>query len=213
MFLLVSTDGFSPPHRRWSGNPRTLYLYEVDINCVSIICNSHILRWGSRDQRTRAGTGLLIINTLVPMVGVEPTRCFHQRILSPSRLPIPSHRQIPPQAMLSWRRALFCNMWPAQITRGISIPSPTQNFSSDAAIQSRPIDDGMWYRQETAGEVRQAKPYGPTVSHITGTPYLFKGSRSSTYYAAHAYGVESSVLPQSTHIFLLRYLLVTVWIR
>ena len=30
---------------------------------------------------------------LVPVVGLEPTRCCHQRILSPSRLPIPSHRQ------------------------------------------------------------------------------------------------------------------------
>ena len=31
---------------------------------------------------------------LVPVVGLEPTRCRHQRILSPSRLPIPSHRHI-----------------------------------------------------------------------------------------------------------------------
>ncbi len=30
----------------------------------------------------------------VPVVGVEPTRCHHQRILSPSRLPIPTHRLI-----------------------------------------------------------------------------------------------------------------------
>ena len=30
---------------------------------------------------------------LVPIVGVEPTRCCHQRILSPSRLPIPSYRR------------------------------------------------------------------------------------------------------------------------
>ena len=29
---------------------------------------------------------------MVPVVGLEPTRCRHQRILSPSRLPIPSHR-------------------------------------------------------------------------------------------------------------------------
>lgn len=29
----------------------------------------------------------------VPVVGVEPTRCHHQRILSPSRLPIPTHRR------------------------------------------------------------------------------------------------------------------------
>ena len=30
---------------------------------------------------------------LVPVVGLEPTRGLAQRILSPSRLPIPSHRQ------------------------------------------------------------------------------------------------------------------------
>ncbi len=29
---------------------------------------------------------------LVPMAGVEPARCCHRRILSPLRLPIPSHR-------------------------------------------------------------------------------------------------------------------------
>ena len=31
---------------------------------------------------------------VVPMAGVEPARCCHQRILSPSRPPIPSHRHI-----------------------------------------------------------------------------------------------------------------------
>ena len=31
---------------------------------------------------------------LVPMAGVEPARYCYQRILSPSRLPIPSHRLI-----------------------------------------------------------------------------------------------------------------------
>ena len=29
---------------------------------------------------------------LVPVAGVEPARCRHHRILSPARLPIPSHR-------------------------------------------------------------------------------------------------------------------------
>lgn len=84
---VVSTDGVSPPHRRWPGNPRTLCLYEVDINYVSIICNSYILRWESRDQRTRAGTGLLIINTLVRKVGFEPTRYLYRQILSLLCLP------------------------------------------------------------------------------------------------------------------------------
>ena len=30
---------------------------------------------------------------MVPVVGLEPTRCRQQRILSPPRLPIPTHRQ------------------------------------------------------------------------------------------------------------------------
>ena len=30
---------------------------------------------------------------VVPVVGVEPTRYFYHRILSPARLPIPPHRQ------------------------------------------------------------------------------------------------------------------------
>ena len=33
---------------------------------------------------------------LVPVVGVEPTRYHYHRILSPARLPIPSHRLIQP---------------------------------------------------------------------------------------------------------------------
>ncbi len=31
---------------------------------------------------------------LVPVVGLEPTRCCQQRILSPSRLPVPTHRHV-----------------------------------------------------------------------------------------------------------------------
>ena len=31
---------------------------------------------------------------LVPVTGVEPVRCRHHRILSPARLPIPSHRRV-----------------------------------------------------------------------------------------------------------------------
>ena len=35
-----------------------------------------------------------VVIFLVPVVGLEPTRCRHQRILSPSRLPIPSYRHV-----------------------------------------------------------------------------------------------------------------------
>ena len=44
--------------------------------------------------RIKKGTADAIPFLLVPVVGLEPTRCRHQRILSPSRLPIPSHRRI-----------------------------------------------------------------------------------------------------------------------
>ena len=41
----------------------------------------------------KKGTADAIPFLLVPVVGLEPTRCRHQRILSPSRLPIPSFRR------------------------------------------------------------------------------------------------------------------------
>ena len=34
------------------------------------------------------------ISCMVPMVGFEPTRYCYQRILNPSRLPVPSHRHM-----------------------------------------------------------------------------------------------------------------------
>ena len=45
-----------------------------------------------RHKKTSEQSGLC--SDVVPVVGLEPTRCCHQRILSPSRLPIPSYRQI-----------------------------------------------------------------------------------------------------------------------
>ena len=35
----------------------------------------------------------LLFLVLVPVTGVEPVQCFHRRILSPLRLPVPPHRQ------------------------------------------------------------------------------------------------------------------------
>ena len=50
---------------------------------------------------------------LVPMVGLEPTRVCPQRILSPSRLPIPSHRHIKsevyPRILLLIKSNYVCN--------------------------------------------------------------------------------------------------------
>ena len=48
----------------------------------------------SSPTQCKRGTAQWAMPLLVPVVGLEPTRCRHQRILSPSRLPIPSHRQV-----------------------------------------------------------------------------------------------------------------------
>ena len=65
--------------------------------CASPRCGSKWLRSGQRKAIIRthrlSETGSDYIG-LVPVVGLEPTRCRHQRILSPSRLPIPSHRRM-----------------------------------------------------------------------------------------------------------------------
>ena len=44
------------------------------------------------NKRTSEQSGLC--SDVVPVVGLEPTRYRYQRILSPSRLPIPSHRPV-----------------------------------------------------------------------------------------------------------------------
>ena len=41
----------------------------------------------------KCGTPHGVPHFLVPVVGLEPTPCRQERILSPSRLPIPSHRR------------------------------------------------------------------------------------------------------------------------
>ena len=46
---------------------------------------------GSGKYSLSAGDGFLV----VPVAGLEPARCRHRWILSPLRLPIPSHRHVP----------------------------------------------------------------------------------------------------------------------
>ena len=43
---------------------------------------------------------------LVPVTGLEPVRCRQRWILSPLRLPIPSHRRVLPVHYTVWRRRL-----------------------------------------------------------------------------------------------------------
>ena len=64
--------------------------------CAVPRCGSRRFRNGQRKAIIRthrlSETGSDYIG-LVPEVGLEPTRCCQQRILSPSRLPIPSFRR------------------------------------------------------------------------------------------------------------------------
>ena len=65
--------------------------------CAVPRCGSRCFRNGQRKAIIRthrlSETGSDYIG-LVPVVGLEPTRCRQRRILNPLRLPIPSHRQI-----------------------------------------------------------------------------------------------------------------------
>ncbi len=65
--------------------------------CASLRCGNRCFRNGQRKQIIR--TRLLLETSsdyigLVPVTGLEPVRCRQRWILSPLRLPIPSHRQI-----------------------------------------------------------------------------------------------------------------------
>ena len=59
------------------------YKYTQKINIIIALRDT--------DRETR-GRHTNVPSSLVPVVGLEPTRYRYQRILSPSRLPIPSHR-------------------------------------------------------------------------------------------------------------------------
>ena len=57
---------------------------------AALTCPRHVIHYRSRSSpypmtKRREGTSPSLL--LVPVVGLEPTRCRHQRILSPSRLP------------------------------------------------------------------------------------------------------------------------------
>ena len=60
--------------------------------CLTRLCGfSHPHSNTQKAKTVPFGYGLRF---LVPVAGVEPARYCYQRILSPSRLPIPSHRRI-----------------------------------------------------------------------------------------------------------------------
>ena len=47
-----------------------------------------------RQNQRKTRQGKPVWSFLVPVAGVEPARCHHQWILSPPRLPIPTHRRL-----------------------------------------------------------------------------------------------------------------------
>ena len=67
----------------------------LDLRCgagrlAALTCPRHVIHYRSRSSpdpmaKRKEGTSPSLL--LVPVVGLEPTRCRHQRILSPSRLP------------------------------------------------------------------------------------------------------------------------------
>ena len=89
---------------------------------------------------------------MVPMAGVEPARYCYQRILSPSRLPIPSHR--PVQVTLYKKPSRFARTkFHRRLDRSLSRPPcpgrPAQAFQSlcsrsrKRTIQSGQIGQGV----------------------------------------------------------------------
>ena len=56
--------------------------------------NPTISARGKTKEKAGPGTRIASRLSLVPVAGLEPARCRHRWILSPLRLPIPSHRQV-----------------------------------------------------------------------------------------------------------------------
>ena len=73
-------------HRLAPGLPMNLI---ADIIPYKSSMNKSKVRINKNKFPSRDTAGELVF---MPVMGVEPIRCHHQRILSPSRLPIPTHR-------------------------------------------------------------------------------------------------------------------------
>ena len=76
---------------------------------------------GKRGGHQKRETGYACLPLLVPVVGLEPTRYRYQRILSPSRLPIPSHRR---------SVILYYTGWGSKIQEKLSVPCIMSKMNS-----------------------------------------------------------------------------------
>ena len=71
-----------------------LQVFLMSFRCSFFSEKKRFIQQKSRTEVRDFCVHLVCQRNLVPVVGLEPTRYRYQRILSPSRLPIPSHRQI-----------------------------------------------------------------------------------------------------------------------
>ena len=104
---------------------------------------------------------------LVPMVGLEPTRCCHQRILSPSRLPIPSHRRIERLGTVQTSFSLLYNKC-AQIARHFCFDfqfTQEGNLLQTILSLSRPNKQIKQETETIFGHHNTNRPQGTGLSH------------------------------------------------
>ena len=87
-----------------------------------------------RNKRTSEQSGLC--SDVVPVVGLEPTRYRYQRILSPSRLPIPSHRHLTISHYTGWESKIQEKLFAS----GIMPWHPIKNEQSVKNVEKRKKD-------------------------------------------------------------------------
>ena len=91
---------------------------------------------GKRGGHQKRETGYACLPLLVPVVGLEPTRYRYQRILSPSRLPIPSHRRSVILDYTGWERKIQEKLFAS----GIMPWHPIKNEQSVKNVEKRKKD-------------------------------------------------------------------------
>ena len=93
------------PHKHWVLKSRWSFAYhQADrgmhtygvMICVAQVRNDIHAKvwWYTKPIGLNKKPADIVDGFLVPVAGLEPARCRHRWILSPLRLPIPSHRQI-----------------------------------------------------------------------------------------------------------------------
>ena len=125
---------------------------------------------------------------VVPVVGLEPTRCRQQRILSPPRLPIPTHRLIPEDCSMKFGVLQF------NFILYVGLPAYFARFLIAAAIEGQ---TPAYY----AYELRISRLHRIAASHkltqelrITIVPYGGYHSTYASLYAGRTHAIALSYL-------------------